>query len=1837
MAERLLFNPISGEFDFVDDGGPASGGEIITGLAGRLAAYAVNGKTLDDEYTQNGNQISVQIAAHAGLPADRQYTIPDVGESTEFVMSNDPRLVVDNQLRVKKNPGPGEFSSVKVAIDSITDNSSTNVYAVYVGPGVFVEDTIAMKPYVTLFGESPESTIIEVNDPDKDVLLGANFSRVSRLTLRGATAVGRAAVKHTTAASEQTAFFVFDCFFGPNDTLVSAVADDTIVRVFVTNCRFGSVGSPYRVGFSATRTGTSDSRIVIRDCTTVSSVAPVDDFVYASGAGCEVALFSVAASVRAFPGGNGVRLRDGAKARVVGCNLRGFAKALFIENVGAGSNLEAFGVLLDECTQDLVVDHPSASGFAQGPVTYSKIDINPASSVYIPGKDLNIVTVFKRGGDFTSLKAAIEAITDASTTNRYLIEVGPGVFVEDTIQLKPFVFVIGVSSQSSIIQVDASTKDLFVGCANTALIAMTLRGPSGAGFATIRYNGVSPGSMRVDRCRMGSAYHLAVVDATSGPAIVITNDTVVETTTVSNTAFVVSGTAFPAGLQLQGFTGNQLVSPALTVTNLVRCQGPLASAFLEAGDFTKGSGLGVGIEVLDGATLRTSGYRLSGFDVGFKSTNTGAAPVIDFSNSSASNNTTYDIDLQHPLTSGNILGSFDRTRLRFDPAITSVSVLVTDPVNQGTLSLGELYLGKKIGDLVPTYDLISEAATMGLIEGGAITDGGGLQVNVASGYGYLMDDVSDALRRFDWAGTMLTIPALSSRYVFVNTSGIVTTAASIPDTTQNIVLGRCVTNATGVELLERTPLDAHHYSNQIDKLLRIALGAVFASGSQVSENVSPRKLNITSGRYFFSEHEFLPAGGTAVTFTAWYRSVTPGVFTRVPGQDTISNSMYDDGSGTLAAIPAGKYAKHSVYVSGGPSETYYMVYAQATYDTLAEAETAPLPNSPTFFTDTVTRIASTVVQQGDANLVRILDERPRFGFNATATAASASHSNLANLDSDDHLQYLLIDGSRAMSGSLNMGGNNVANVGTVDGVDVSAHASRHLPNGADPLATAAANQIGANAVASVGIQNTLSRSDHTHSVATAAVVSQVPGQANTAGTSNNLARADHLHEIPTGTAITLSATSINAEGTALTFSRSDHSHDLSTGNVLAQVPGQANTEGTSANLARADHLHEIPTGIAVTLGATSVNAEGTALTFSRSDHSHDLSTGVVVAQVPDQTNAEGTSADLARADHVHNLLTAAPVTIGLANAQGSAASFSRSDHVHSHGSQTDPTLHAVATSLVNGFLSSADWTTFNNKQDFIVAGTVAQYYRGDKTFQTLDTAAVPENGNLYFTTARARLAISAAAPVTYDNVTGVIGVTVAAAVTLSAATANGAGVAASLSRSDHTHAISTGVVSTQLADQANSAGTSANLARADHVHNIPTAAPVTIGTANAQGASTSFAKADHVHAHGAQTDPTLHAVATSLVNGFLSSADWTTFNNKQDFITPGTTAQYYRGDKTFQTLNTTVVAEGTNLYYTQARFDTAFAAKSTTNLAEGSNLYFTTARARLAISATAPVTYDNVTGVISATFAAAVTLSAATANGAGAAASFSRSDHTHAISTGAASSQTPDQANATGTSANLARADHVHNLLTAAPLANLTAITTNAQGSAASFSRSDHSHAISTAAPVALTPGNANAVGTSASLARADHVHPVNTAYLFYQQSADATATATGTYVTIPMGTSVLAFGNGFLDKPATNTFRALVGCVVRVSYTVAVDSTANETGFRLRALRNSTTEVAASSVIGTSRDSILENSSGVCTFVVELAANDTVELQITRLEGSNIIAVSGSDSHMLFELVRLT
>ena len=78
------------------------------------------------------------------------------------------------------------------------------------------------------------------------------------------------------------------------------------------------------------------------------------------------------------------------------------------------------------------------------------------------------------------------------------------------------------------------------------------------------------------------------------------------------------------------------------------------------------------------------------------------------------------------------------------------------------------------------------------------------------------------------------------------------------------------------------------------------------------------------------------------------------------------------------------------------------------------------------------------------------------------------------------------------------------------------------------------------------------------------------------------------------------------------------------------------------------------------------------------------------------------------------------------------------------------------------------------------------------------------------------------------------------------------------------------------------------------------------------------------------------AVADAIANGVADvapsqNAVFDALALKEGTLSAGTSAQYYRGDKSWQTLNTTAVAEGTNLYFTNARADARITAASLTS------------------------------------------------------------------------------------------------------------------------------------------------------------------------------------------------------------------------------------------------------------------------------------------------------------------
>lgn len=74
------------------------------------------------------------------------------------------------------------------------------------------------------------------------------------------------------------------------------------------------------------------------------------------------------------------------------------------------------------------------------------------------------------------------------------------------------------------------------------------------------------------------------------------------------------------------------------------------------------------------------------------------------------------------------------------------------------------------------------------------------------------------------------------------------------------------------------------------------------------------------------------------------------------------------------------------------------------------------------------------------------------------------------------------NGTITQNGDLNLTSHNITNVALVNGVDILSHASRHLPNGSDPLATASAVGLSLATANAAGSSNAFARSDHTHAI-----------------------------------------------------------------------------------------------------------------------------------------------------------------------------------------------------------------------------------------------------------------------------------------------------------------------------------------------------------------------------------------------------------------------------------------------------------------------------------------------------------------------------------------------------------------------------------------------------------------------------------------------------------------------------------------------------------------------------------------------------------------------------------
>jgi hypothetical protein len=231
---------------------------------------------------------------------------------------------------------------------------------------------------------------------------------------------------------------------------------------------------------------------------------------------------------------------------------------------------------------------------------------------------------------------------------------------------------------------------------------------------------------------------------------------------------------------------------------------------------------------------------------------------------------------------------------------------------------------------------------------------------------------------------------------------------------------------------------------------------------------------------------------------------------------------------------------------------------------------------------------------------------------------------------------------------------------TVDGVDISAHAARHITSGADEVD---------------GDKLDIDWDPSNYTPAT------TPSEADSV---DNLTA--HLYGIDQilGT--------LGADLTDETFVVMSLSGDLSNERVLTAGDGLDLTDGGAGGNATlavdvtdfiGSGLTESSNNIDLDWGTPTIGtiepddsaSAGSSTNPARSDHQHAIVAASAGAIEPDDGVAEGSATSFARSDHQHSIVAAAPssnLSISTTNAEGSATSFGRSDHSHAITTSANP-------------------------------------------------------------------------------------------------------------------------------------------------------------------------------------------------------------------------------------------------------------------------------------------------------------------------------------------------------------------------------------------------------------------------------------------------------------------------------------------------------------------------------------------------------------------------------------
>ena len=223
----------------------------------------------------------------------------------------------------------------------------------------------------------------------------------------------------------------------------------------------------------------------------------------------------------------------------------------------------------------------------------------------------------------------------------------------------------------------------------------------------------------------------------------------------------------------------------------------------------------------------------------------------------------------------------------------------------------------------------------------------------ASGSTYTADP-QPTLQYVTWpAQTGITLTYLATNdttWIYIDNAGIVqqrTEYYTDAQLEENIIIGQLIHPSRSFIALARTnPNVAYATDKQYEQFIR-SFGPIKVSGHTIQPNGANLKLNRTSGTAFSIGRNWInntdnpsvvsDGAQTDCIFYRYYRGATAGTFITVPNQTAIDPTKYDNGTGTLATVPGGKYTIQRLFYYPNTPSLLGVYYGRAEYTSLADA------------------------------------------------------------------------------------------------------------------------------------------------------------------------------------------------------------------------------------------------------------------------------------------------------------------------------------------------------------------------------------------------------------------------------------------------------------------------------------------------------------------------------------------------------------------------------------------------------------------------------------------------------------------------------------------------------------------------------------------------------------------------------------------------------------------------------------------------------------------------------------------------------------------------------------